>query len=135
MKQLAIGQLLYSADYDDRFAPGTKWMDLAEKLSGAPPDLRCPQAIKDDGPQAYGYGFNSGIAKKKPADIADYARTILLFESADSSRNVVGTEGDEKRPGRHGGSNNYAYADGHVKRVRDPSDNGHIAGAAGTWTP
>jgi prepilin-type processing-associated H-X9-DG protein len=128
LKQLANAQLLYTADFDDRFPLADGWDEAISPYSqGA---FACP-LVEQANLGRSGYAFNEALQKKKAQQISSLAGSILLFESQDTALGKFGGEEDLKTPGRHplsGGGNNFVYCDGSVKFVRDTDD-------PGLWKP
>ena len=120
VKQTSVALIMYSAENDDRYPAAAAWMDKSEKYGGG--NFSCPAVKKDVGPQAYGFGFNDALSGKAFTVVKSPESTVSVFESADTSKNAHGGEGEVVTPGRHGGSNrgnNFGYADSHAKFVPD----------------
>lgn len=125
MKQLAVGQLIYLADYDDRFPDRDSWMDATYPYIKREDNYHCPILQKGKpAPQIYGYCFNGEMSKAKlPAKDAD--KIPLLFESDNVARNASGPF-QVPNPGRHRsvgseqGANNVVYVDAHARSIDVP---------------
>jgi len=112
IKQLAIGELLYANDNDDRLPPTAAWMDCITKYVKYPEAFHCP-SVK--GESSYGYAMNLDCGNKKDYDDPTPAEKVLLFESILLERNATSGVYDLPDPPRHNGRNCVAYLDGHVK--------------------
>lgn len=118
LKQLSVGFLIYSSDYDDVLPRRTDWMDAIMPYIKNLELLHCPTVSKDD-KENYGYAYcdlRDGINLKT---IREPAKAELLFDSTLIEKNASGSISTLPTPGRHGGKNNIAYADGHVKSVKN----------------
>ena len=117
-KQWAFANIMYAADFDDRFPMAKGWMDQFEVHTPG-----SPLVVKEFGGQAQGYGFNDSMASLPMAKVKEPERTILIFESADTARNAHGGEKDRAIPGRHGtgtrAGNNYGYVNGSARFILD----------------
>ena len=111
LKQQASGLLQYADDHDDRFALRDGWMD------GIAPYVK-PEGVFHD-PElpkgAYGYAFNAALSSAKAPKSPE--RAPMVYDSVNPVRNASDAMTSLPRPGRHGGKNTVAYADGHAKRV------------------
>ena len=111
VKQSALGLLQYTADADDRFPPRDHWMDATLPYVKSEDVWHCPSVPKG----AYGYAFNAALSRAKPPK--DPAKTPLVYDSVSPIRNASDLVTSLPKPGRHGGKNSVAHADGHAKRV------------------
>ncbi|MCX6360875.1 MAG: hypothetical protein NT029_13770 [Armatimonadetes bacterium] len=121
LKQISIGLLMYSEDYDGRFPPSASWGAVSGRRvvgGGASPwrlqnagVYRCPEA-----PPGMGYGFNRAMGGVDLAKIDSPAETILLFEANAHTLSFTGGPGDVAWS-RHGGSPKFAFVDGHAKSM------------------
>ncbi len=100
-----------------------KWMDNEEIASKIQKDewLHCPEVSnrKDD---KFGYAYNDAIAGrdmrgKKLSEMPNAATTPLLYDSSNLSRSAHDPFKSLPSAGRHAGSNNVLYCDGHVELV------------------
>jgi prepilin-type N-terminal cleavage/methylation domain-containing protein len=119
-KQLGVGVLMYSQDYDEHFPPAEKWMTVSVPYIKNPALFLCPTA-RDETPKAKSsYAMDSrlsGLAEKK---LKEPASRALLY---DSTR----TDWDAADPGqtfapRHdlkdGLYGAVVLADGHAKQAK-----------------
>ena len=111
VKQSALGLLQYTADADDRFPPRDLWMDATLPYVKSEANWHCPSVPKG----AYGYAFNAALSRAKPPK--DPAKTPLVYDSVSPIRNASDPVTSLPLPGRHGGKNTIAYADGAAKRI------------------
>jgi prepilin-type processing-associated H-X9-DG protein len=101
LKQVALGVLMYTQDYDERLPP---MQDLATMKKAIMPYVRNEEVFKDPR-TGEPYRVNPAASRKPDASIAVPAQFVLLYESTPSR--------DGKRA--------VAFADGHVKRL-DPAE-------------
>lgn len=116
LKQLAIGHIMYAADYDERFPDRDAWMDALKPYAKNEDVFICPVIKELEDPQLYGYAFNSTLSGAKV--LPNPEKVELVFDSINQARNASGTLESLPNPGRHDGMNNIAYADGSTKAVR-----------------
>jgi len=98
-----------------------KWMDNDEIASKVQKDewFHCPD-VSNRHDDRYGYAYNDAIAGhqtngKKLKEMADAARTPLLYDSSNLGKSAHDAFASLPKPGRHGGRNNILYCDGHVE--------------------
>jgi prepilin-type processing-associated H-X9-DG protein len=117
VKQMGVMQIMYAADYDDRFPLRDNWMDSTQEYRKSEGILRCPTfAFDEKAPKnLYGYAMNQAMSGAKIPPKPD--TVPLIFESVNLARNASGTLDSLPNPGRHNGKNMIGYADGHVKAV------------------
>lgn len=119
IKQLAIASIIYSVDYDERFAGRDTWRDSIRLYTESKDSLVCPVIFMEKNPQLYGFAFYGKLSNAKPPP--EPQTVALIFESINLSRNASGDLASLPNPGRHPshtggkGSYNIAYADGHAK--------------------
>jgi len=121
VKQIAYMQILYSADFDDRYPLRDNWMDSTTGYRKGDDMLRCPTFADDrNAPKnQYGYAMNQAMSGRKPPP--NYAEVPLVFDSINLARNASGTLDSLPDPPRHGKGNIIGYADGHAKGVEPSS--------------
>jgi prepilin-type processing-associated H-X9-DG protein len=107
--------------------PYTKNLQILRCPSVVPPGTTVPGAPPGAQPVT-DYGFNSALSGVVDAKISQPASTILFFETSGTS---AGGAESVAQPGRHEGSNNFAFVDGHVKAIRD----GMLGPSGMVWSP
>jgi hypothetical protein len=117
VKQNALALITYASDFDEHF-PTHDWMDSAVRNLKTENILRCPETGKS-GPDIYGYALNTLRLGANLRTMNSPEKAILLFDSKDLAKNVVGDESLMPKPGRHHGVNSVGYADGHVKFTKN----------------
>ena len=131
MKQMGVSLLMYQAENNDNFPKADQWYDKTVQESKSP-GFHCPIAVREAGTDAIGYGFNKALSGLSAEKVAPQDKTVMLFESRETGKNVAGSQADVQIPGRHYGggskSGNYGFADGHCKSYPDTSP-------PGTWKP
>ena len=115
VKHTALGLIQYSADADDRLPLRDLWMDATLPYMKSETQWHCPSVPKG----AYGYAFNAALSLAKPPK--DPMSTPMVYDSLNPIRNASDLVTSLPKPGRHGGKNSVAYADGHAKRVESPA--------------
>jgi prepilin-type processing-associated H-X9-DG protein len=112
LKRLGNGMLDYASDNDERL-PVANWMEFAQTRAKADTPLRCSELPKP-GPDAYGYAMHKRMVGQQLTKLKEPDKAVMLFESTDLGRNVVGDLSLVPTPGRHSKGNMFGYADGHV---------------------
>ena len=112
LKQLMLGVLQYSQDYNEKFPTTNKWMDAIFPYVRTEEIMHCP-AVAEQGAKAYGYALNQNLSGMGLSRMGAPAQTVAIYESEDLIRNAFGT--GEERAYRHSGGSNIAFADGHIK--------------------
>ncbi|HWD41226.1 MAG TPA: hypothetical protein VG944_20445 [Fimbriimonas sp.] len=130
LKQIGLALAIYAGDFDDRWPDSGSWMDRAEpylpkpESKGDRPALTakqifsCPAAERD----GYGYAMVSKLGGTKTSKPEFPAHTILIFETADLTRNAHSDEVKPPVPSRHMKRNVYLFADGHTDYFPDTAD-------------
>lgn len=130
VKQWTVAAIMYAGDFDDRLPKADRWMDATESYMSE--FKSCPIAFKESGPQAFGYGFNDALSGMEISKIKEHSRTVMIFESWGTGKNVHGGEDELVLPGRHGtgskAGSNYGYVGGEAKFVLDSA-------RAESWKP
>jgi hypothetical protein len=130
MRQLARGNLMYAAEYDETFPRKDDWFTAVAPYTARMRRIRCPIAAKNQGPETVGYGMNVALTGHKAPSREKVL--VLIFESQDTKRGAFGGKHDIANPGRHGSGsrrgNNFSYTDGSAKFMAD-ADN------PGKWEP
>ncbi|HWA83448.1 MAG TPA: hypothetical protein VG820_08455 [Fimbriimonadaceae bacterium] len=123
---LCAASAMYSEDSDGHLPEASSWMDATEKYVDSPRNFSCPVVNHPNafGPRIagkYGYAVNEALSGKVRKGIADKTREILIFETADTSRNAKGDPAKTPPPNRHGAGRTEGYADGHAAFVKASS--------------
>lgn len=114
LRELALAMLVYRADYDEVLPIADRWCDAIEPYAPNQSVYHCPA---DDG--EYSYAMNYKLSRLSADKITGLDSTVLLFESEPSRKNAWDEGGvfpgsSLADPPRHTGTNNFAWADGHV---------------------
>lgn len=122
LKQCALSQLIYANDYDDKYPAASAWISHTEPYSKNMAVYTCP-TVKAEGKQ-YGYAFYKGLSGQLQTVLDAPSAMPMIFDSTILKKNAYSYLESVPKPGRHEASNNFAYADGHVRGVHDaqPSD-------------
>jgi len=133
VKRLGIANVIYAAEFDDKFPLGPKWNEAIAKYEPDETTFHCPIALRESGPSSYGYGFNEDMAGEGVVPAPE--KTILLFESQDLSPGFLGGEADLADPVRHKKGGHFGMADSSAKYIpyRDPAASNSLRGYL--WKP
>lgn len=102
LKQLSLGMLMYSNDWDDAYpVAGMDPMEVIQPYVKNRSLLRCPS----DKSGKNSYSLNSLLFGKKTTSISEPGTTVGLYEGAKA-----------KLEFRHDGAANVGFVDGHVKK-------------------
>lgn len=115
LKLLALANLVYLADYDDRLPDSQTWMDSLVPYTKNEDLFHCPD-VKKTNPKAYGYAMNYEMSGKTQKEVAKPELAPLAFDSVLLVRNATSGFYGFPDPPRHN-RNNVAYLDGHVGRI------------------
>lgn len=116
MKQLAIGLIMYGADWDDRMPPAESWFDRVNLYIQNEAVAVC-DGLDEPGPGQFGHALHRPMAAARLDTLEHPERTVLVLDSMDLSRNAVSDLSQLPRPGRNEGRNTIAYADSHVRYI------------------
>ncbi|HEY3780997.1 MAG TPA: hypothetical protein VGL56_07940 [Fimbriimonadaceae bacterium] len=113
LKDIQLATLTYANDYDDQF-PNKVWaVGIAPYLHGG------RKTLKDFEPEGiqFGYAMHKAIAGRDQTEVVNEKTEIAYFDSTLDKASAI--SGLETLPvkGRHNGSNNAVYVDGHAKRI------------------
>jgi len=112
LKQIALGVLMYTQDYDETHPMANNWSDALDPYLKNRQLFLCPSA--NDLTQR-SYAYNQALEQEKMGAIPRPAETIMAFDSQPGA-NPVG--GQELIVWRHNNGANFAFDDGHVKWIR-----------------
>ena len=113
------------AELNDSLPAGDKWEENTDFTSRVPQDawLHCP-VVSNGHDDKFGYAYNAALGGKKlnlngkPLNtVLDAAKTPLLYDSTNLSKNAQDAVASLPKTGRHSGRNNILYLDGHVEAV------------------
>lgn len=123
MKMLALGNLIYANDFDQRLPIATAWMDAVS------PEVSSQRAFHSPGigrgglgqRSYYGIAFMKSLSSVQIQGIDTPAQRVLLFDSTLMGRNATSGLDTVPKPPRFGnaetGGNVFAFVDGHVKLI------------------
>ena len=113
IKQLALGMLMYAADFDDRFPPANAWHGAIQPYTKLEDLFHCPVATS-----AWSYAMDSSMSMVLTESEKKPERQVLLFEANATLPNASG--GREWLAPRHESGKeavaNIGFVDGHGKR-------------------
>ena len=120
LRQITRSASLYTQDNDDHFPPCQNWQELV--LPYTPIDVKYKAANKEllvcpSSSSTSSYAMNRKMSAVSVNDLDAPADTILYFESDAAMRSFSGSISDVALT-RHHGAPNFAFTDGHVKRVQ-----------------
>ena len=118
---LAIG--LYEERSDGRLPLAASWMDalvlLREDWTPSSKDTNvlasCPELWKDGKSAGFGYAMNRFLIGSPKSDWQNPETIHLVYDSTAIENNASEYLPSFPLPGRHGGTNEIVYLDGHVK--------------------
>jgi prepilin-type processing-associated H-X9-DG protein len=118
MKELGLAMAAYRQDYDGCMPIADRWCDATLPYARTEDNFSCPA---DDGDWSYALNFK--LSRQPMRKVASPVWTVMLFESEPSRRNAWDQQGQPGTsladPARHGGANNFCFADGHVRALRN----------------
>jgi len=112
IKQIALGDIMYSADNDDRLPPATTWMDAISPRVPSEALFHCPAL---EGKNEYGYAMNFELSGKDTKALPRLESQVLVFDSVLLARNACSGVYGFPDASRHNGKYNVAFVDGHAK--------------------
>lgn len=110
LKQISLGVLQYTQDYDEKLPPAKHWIDVVRPYIKSEPIFNCPSIPSG---KRYGYAYNSRLSIKTFGVDFDSTQTVSIYETSVLKRNAYGM--GENPAFRHLGGANYAFVDGHVE--------------------
>jgi prepilin-type processing-associated H-X9-DG protein len=113
IKQLNIGMLMYTQDYDEQFPSPYMWNEGIMPYVKNDQIFHCPEEPVQDVPS---YGMNGRLKKLKVSTLASLERTVLLFDSI-PGKDIAGGKALLPRPPRHDNGQNVGFVDGHAKWI------------------
>ena len=115
LKQLSLGLMMYTEDYDETYPPAGKWSTLVQPYVKITQAWNCPAD-----PGRPSYAMNQNLSGGATTDVTSPVSVVMLFESNFHRPNASGTVEAVARPPRHLRVNNYAFVDGHVREFGKP---------------
>ena len=106
-KQLSLGVMMYSGDFDDRLPQKDLWMDQIDPYVRNRDVYRCPVLRQGQ----FGYAFLDQLSKTKTTDSPSVATQVMIFESPDVTWNAHSSVVLLPNPPRHV-SSSVSYLDG-----------------------
>ncbi len=110
LKQLSMAVMMFAQDHDQTL-PGDDWQVALRPYFGNAAILRSPAW----GEQPVGYALNEAIVGLNLAEVAQPARTVLLFETPEAAELPVATSEQVPDEGPHNGRLAVGFCDGHVE--------------------
>jgi len=114
IKQLGIGVLMYTQDYDDRYPLPKTWNDAIYPYTKNSSILHCPSEEEEE--KLPTYAMNSQLKGKLSAGVDKTVETVMLFESI-PGKNLAGGKALFPNPLRHSRVDTIEFADGHAKML------------------
>jgi prepilin-type processing-associated H-X9-DG protein len=119
-KQMALAILMYSQDYDEKFPPAPRWMDVTASYVKDDKVYHCPNVGHEPG--VYGYAFNTTLSMVQFEKVQEPKTQRMLIDSTNLARNASDTGVSLPSPGRHSRGSVMAYADGRVLWKRSATE-------------
>ncbi|MBS1707805.1 MAG: hypothetical protein JSS65_03685 [Armatimonadetes bacterium] len=121
-KQIAMAQIIYASDNDDKFVVAPNWVEpIIFYLGGSPAIVMHCRMAKGN----QSYAVNSNLADRKVSTFEGPSSTVLVFESDTVS---LGSQSDVAFD-RHLDRANFGFADGHAHSASLKMSDGLM------WTP
>lgn len=114
VKQLAVGMVMYAADYDDNLPPASRWLELNPEFKKDISRAICPTSHQDPA-----YALNQDLTLAAISKQPDPEKAVMLFESTAPSPNPTG--GPTTFNPAHVDKGVLAFLDGHAKFVDKPT--------------
>lgn len=130
LRELALAAAMYAMDWDGKLPDADKWVSQLTKYLADAHVLKCPSAPDLE----CGYAMNAALSGVVLEKLQSPAETVLFFDSHLGTMNAAGGRDAVCAPGRHGGGNCYAFADGHATWLPEIPDLS-AAGAAAPHGP
>ena len=133
IKQMSLGVMQYTQDWDENYPQGMTWMQSINGYVANEYAYHCPTAAGASGSAAtrgqhvapFGYAYNSNLAGVssntggKSEEVRRLEATPLIYDSSNLEENATDKISSLPDPGRHYSSskhgNNVGMADGHAK--------------------
>jgi len=112
VKQLSLGLLMYTQDYDEVF-PVQNWQTNIEPYVKKGDLFNCPAYVKKG--KTGGYAISDVLLGAKSQDIHAPALEPAIFDANVDAPNATASINDLPNPPRHPQGNVIGYVDGHAK--------------------
>lgn len=118
LKQIMLGIVQYTQDYDELMPPARRWTDVIQPYVKSRQIFDCPAMPSN---RTGGYAYNQYLSQVSQEHIEESSLTVDVYETSNvSSPNVFGP--GTGRAYRHSGGANFAFADGHIKWFAQGTD-------------
>ncbi|HEX8465630.1 MAG TPA: DUF1559 domain-containing protein [Abditibacterium sp.] len=117
LKQIMLGVVQYSLDYDEVEPSARKWTDVLQPYLKSRQIFNCPSLPAG---KKNGYAFNQNLSQFPLYKMKSPSTLVNVYETTNLGENVFGP--GTARAYRHAGGGNYAFADGHVKWFKRGDD-------------
>ena len=111
LKQVMLGVLQYTLDYDEKMPPARRWSEVLDPYTRNLPLFTCPALPAG---KKNGYAFNQNLSQLGTVHYMFGSATLVsIYETSNLEVNVFGP--GTGRAYRHMDGANFAFADGHIK--------------------
>ena len=117
IKQMSLGLIIYSGDYDDTLPKAKGWMDSIVKYTKDETIFHDLQGVNAG---EYGYSFREKASGLKAVEVPKPEIFEIVFDSSLVQRNAHSELWSLPKPGRHNGYTLFGYLDGHAKGILRP---------------
>lgn len=118
VKNIQMALNLYSED-NGSYPAGDDWIvALTPYDTSISAYVTCPSLLKTG--STFGYALNEEVLGRKPIELNDPVKTMLVFESTILQNSLISNSGGLLTEPRHKGTVVIGYADGHVES-KDPN--------------
>jgi prepilin-type N-terminal cleavage/methylation domain-containing protein/prepilin-type processing-associated H-X9-DG protein len=116
VKQISLGILMYSQDYDEKMPYAKRYQELVCSYVKKEQVYHCP--LVTGFPENQGYALESRLIGRNPYEIKeDIAKRPLLWDSLNLAKNA--TDPGIGFAARHYGFGSIAFVDGHARSYRE----------------
>ena len=122
MQQIALANMMYNQDYDERMPMVQNWQEGMVPYVKKTEIFHCPETSpaggESSGLTGTTYAYNSALDRLQLAQVAEPKNTVLHFETTNFSPNASDAMTSLPHPARHrkssGAGNNVSFVDGHA---------------------